>query len=522
MSRSARSGADQPNLAGPDTESRDAVAPRYEVKPARRVQRWRNQQWRRVEQWRRAVTTGLAWLTTVALAGVVGIAVAGQRRIGLALAALVLLVGIFASDPILLVVIALPGSILIQRLGASLNFSVGDLIVFVGGAISLFHIRWKEATYLRQFLRGVIWYEAVLILIVVANPNRYNIVEWFHRFSYLGATVLCGWVIASTGRIRQAFRLFLLFASILALLAIQHSVTGHFAPAQWSGYQKNTIGAVMWVAVVVAQINPPWTGISRLEARLSKYVCLLGLLASQSRQAGILMVLAIAIAFLRNPDLRRRSKLIILGCLPVVYLVYYSFENAAKNNPRFNSVSIREGQYTLAFHVWHLSPIFGEGMRFYNLPQWLYVTAPPNVLIDNLASTGIIGSLAFFFLVWVTVKTMFRLPYAIGTLGLVILIGHYVDGLFDIFWIGAMYGTPYIICGVCLGLADGDRHQRRPTDLAVVEDSDRRVVGSPTRMRPSSLPGGSVRQMAWRLTQAITRSFRPVGLSRLVSRSPAS
>jgi len=31
-------------------------------------------------------------------------------------------------------------------------------------------------------------------------------------------------------------------------------------------------------------------------------------------------------------------------------------------------------------------------MRFYNLPQYLYVTAPPNSLVDNLASTGVIGS----------------------------------------------------------------------------------------------------------------------------------
>ena len=101
-------------------------------------------------------------------------------------------------------------------------------------------------------------------------------------------------------------------------------------------------------------------------------------------------------------------------------------------------------------------------MRFYDLPQWLYVTAPPNVLIDNLASTGIVGSVAFFFLVWVTVKTMIRLPYALGTLGLGILIGHYVDGLFDIFWIGGPSGAPYIICGISLGMADRDRQERRP------------------------------------------------------------
>ena len=90
------------------------------------------------------------------------------------------------------------------------------------------------------------------------------------------------------------------------------------------------------------------------------------------------------------------------------------------------------------------------------------MTAPPNVFIDNLASTGIIGSLAFFFMVCVTVRTMFRLPYALGTLGLVVLVFHYVDGLFDIFWIGASTIAPFIIAGISLGMADMDRRARTP------------------------------------------------------------
>ena len=31
------------------------------------------------------------------------------------------------------------------------------------------------------------------------------------------------------------------------------------------------------------------------------------------------------------------------------------------------------------------------GLRFYNLPQFVTVTPPPNVLVDNLASTGLLG-----------------------------------------------------------------------------------------------------------------------------------
>lgn len=407
------------------------------------------------------------WVALVVVAAVAGAAAVGNARVGLALGALVLVVGIFAADPILLAVIVLPGSLLVQRVGgASTNLSVADLLVFTGGLVSLFHVRWKEASFLRQFLKGIVWYEAVLILVVMAHPYRYDIMEWFHRFSYLAASVLVGWVVATHGRTRQAFRLYLLGSSVLALVAIEHAVALHFQPAQWGVYQKNTIGSIMWVAVVLAQVNPPWAGIGRLEARLSKYLCVGGLLASQSRQSMILLILAIVAAVLLNPEVRRRSKLILLGAVPLVILLYYSFAIGARTNPKFNSVSIRFGQIGAAIHVWHLSPVLGEGMRFYNLPQFVSVTAPPNVLVDNLASTGIVGSIAFVFLVVITMRTMFRLPAVFGTLGLVILLSHYVNGLFDTFWIGASTIAPFIIAGVSLGMSDADRAGR---DLAPVD-----------------------------------------------------
>ena len=134
--------------------------------------------------------------------------------------------------------------------------SAADLLVFVGALVALFHVRWNEAPYLRQFMVGIVWFQAVLVLVVVAHPFRDNIVEWFHRWSYLGGSVIVGWVIATYGRTRQAFRLFLAGSSILAVIAMEHAVTLHFQPAQWGVYQKNGIGAIMWIAIVVAQINP--------------------------------------------------------------------------------------------------------------------------------------------------------------------------------------------------------------------------------------------------------------------------
>jgi polysaccharide biosynthesis protein PslJ len=400
----------------------------------------------------------LTWSTLLVVAAGTGVAVAAVGKIGLAVGGFFLVFGVFVADPILLAVAALPLSLLLLRVGgASTNLSTADLVVFVAGLACLFQVRWRDARELKRFLQGVVWYEAVLVLVVLVHPNRYDVIEWFHRWSYIGASTLVGWVIASSGRIRPAFRFFLYGAALIAVGAMLDALASHLQAAQFGLYQKNAIGDIMWVAIAVAQINPPWLGLGRREARVCKYICIGGLLASYSRQGAIVLILALIVAALRNPEVRRRSKYMMLGAIPLVVGLYYSFSYAARTNPKFNSVSIRVDQLTAALHVWHLSPVFGEGMRFYNLPQFYTVTAPPNVLIDNLASTGIVGSLAFFFMLFITVRTMYRMPAAFGTLGLAILVSHYVDGLFDIFWIGASSTIPFIICGVCLGMADSDR-----------------------------------------------------------------
>ena len=90
-----------------------------------------------------AVKSAAAWACVVAVAAVGGVLMVGNRKFGFAFAAFMLAFGVFVADPILLVVIALPGVMLLQRVGgASTNLSVADLLVFLAGVISLFHIRW--------------------------------------------------------------------------------------------------------------------------------------------------------------------------------------------------------------------------------------------------------------------------------------------------------------------------------------------------------------------------------------------
>ncbi len=467
---------DDPNAAATVNRPMATSAPGGLAKRAARIER--------------LIARSSSWAAVVAVAVVVGVGVAVRPTVGLALAGLVLLIGLFIADPVLLAVVVLPGALLIQRVGStSLNLSVADLLVFLGAIVCLFHVRWSEAPMLRRFLVVIVWYEAVLLLVVVAHPFRGDVIEWFHRLSYLAGSVLVGWVIASNGRARQAVQLFLYGSTVLAVFTIEHAFSLHFHPAQWGVYQKNAIGSVLWIAIAVAQINPSWIALHRTEARITKYVCLGGLLATQSRQSIILLIVAVGTAVLLNPEVRRRSKLIVLAAVPLMTIVYYSLELAARNNPKFNSVAIRFGQIGAAIHVWHLSPILGLGMRFYNLPQFVTVTPPPNVLVDNLASTGLLGSVAFFLMVIFTLRVLFALPRAYGTLSVAILVAHYVHGLFDTFWIGSLSIVPFVIVGLTLGMADAHRDGADPPPPAPRGHHGRRVPATHPS-RPSGLPAG--------------------------------
>jgi hypothetical protein len=101
----------------------------------------------------------------------------------------------------------------------------------------------------------------------------------------------------------------------------------------------------------------------------------------------------------------------------------------------------------------------------------------------------------FFFMVIITVRALYKLPYVIGTLGLVVLVGHYIDGLFDIFWIGASSIAPFILAGISLGIADRDHTTngggvRRGHDLST-EPAVGPMVGSTPARTGSREQGGS-------------------------------
>ena len=82
------------------------------------------------------------------MAAVAGVALAasGSTLVGVAVGILVFGVGILAVDPLLLIVLAVPGSLLVFRVGgSSTNLSMADLLVFMAGVTSLFFVEWSAA-----------------------------------------------------------------------------------------------------------------------------------------------------------------------------------------------------------------------------------------------------------------------------------------------------------------------------------------------------------------------------------------
>ena len=332
-----------------------------------------------------------------------------------------------------------PGPSSIQRVGGDgTNLSVADLLVFVGALVCLFHVAGMQAPHLRRFLGGSSgtrpcssWSSWPTPSGATSSSGSTACRMWAAACWSAGSSPPTAAPAGASGSSWPA-------SSVLALFAMEHAVTLHFQPAQWGVYQKNAIGAVMWIAIVIAQINPSWTGIAATEARVqqvpvpARAACLPVAAGGHPARLGLGYG---GPAQPRGPG-RVEDRLIFSPFRPSV-----SATTASPWPPRTTRSSTPSpsgsDQIGAAVHVWHLSPWLGWGLRFYNLPQFVTVTAPPNVTgrqpgvhrhhrIDRLLLHGRASPCG----------PCAGLPYAFGSLGLVVLVAHYVDGLFDIFWIG--------------------------------------------------------------------------------------
>jgi O-antigen ligase len=402
------------------------------------------------------------------MAVVTGLLVASHEQVALLLGAAGLGIGVVIVDPVLLPVVALPATLLVQRLGggaAGSSVDLSDVVLGLAAVVALALVPWEQARALATVVGYALMYEAVLLVSVVDNPNSHSIVEWVHRLVLVAGAMITGWLVARNDRAPQAIRWFLIGSVLLALDALEHALSLHFQAAQWGAYQKNYVGSMMWMTVVVAHLNPPWASIPPRLGRLAKYLCLAALLASQSKQGIIALVVAVVIATLRQRSLRRRSKVILLALAP---LAVFAYVVAASEVTKYkghgnNSLTERTVAYSAALRVWHLGPWLGQGPRWWYLARFAGDIQPPNILLEALTESGILGSVALVGLIVCTVGLLAKLPREIATVGLVLVIGRATESIFDLYWVSASGALPWLVVGCCLGAADtAARHRAVP------------------------------------------------------------
>jgi O-antigen ligase len=435
-----------------------------------------------------AIGSGLA---AAALAG--GLA-SPHEKIAVLVAALAVGVGVVIVDPTLVLVFAVPGTLLVQRLGggaAGSSVDLSDVILFLGTALAVPAVAWNRARALCAALIWAVLYEAVLLLSILDNPNSHDAIEWGHRIFLVAGAMTVGWVVAVNGRAQQAIRILLVGADVLALVAVFYAVKLHFQPAQWGAYQKNYVGSIMWMVVVIAHLNPPWAKISVRLARVTKYLCLVALLASQSKQAIIALVLAILIATFRQKSLRRRSKAILLAVGPLAVFAYIVAAAEVKKyeNHGYNSVKERSLAYSAAIDIWKLNPWFGQGPRWWYLSKFPGEIQPPNILLEAITESGILGAAALLLMIVAVMVVLARLPKEIATVALVLVLGRAVEGIFDLYWASADGALPWLVVGLSLGAADQARERLRLPGRARASGSEPELDLLPGPVPASRLTG---------------------------------
>jgi len=123
---------------------------------------------------------------------------------------------------------------------------------------------------------------------------------------------------------------------------------------------------------------------------------------------------------------------------------------------QINSLTYRANYGALALREWHLSPLLGQGLRFFNQPGALIQVDPPNVFQSTLAEGGLVGMLALVLLVGGALLVLHRLPPDTAAIAVAFVVGRFVHGIFDVYWVAGTTTLPWIIVGIVCGTADAD------------------------------------------------------------------
>lgn len=125
----------------------------------------------------------------------------------------------------------------------------------------------------------------------------------------------------------------------------------------------------------------------------------------------------------------------------------------------FNSANQRLAWYADSLRLWQDQPFFGAGLRWWTTGRTSYGFQPPNAELEVLTSAGAVGLVGFLVLFVGVLVVLWRANPAYGTLAFCVVLGRFVQGQLDFFWVAAQVPMPFVVAGICVGaLARAEEH----------------------------------------------------------------
>ena len=420
----------------------------------------------------RSMTSDLpaALIVTAGAVMAVGVGYLAPRQPVLAVAAasLVLVMGLSALQRAALPLACLPLLYVAERLGyGGTDLSVSDLALTLGAGVSLCFAQRPFSPALRNLLWLVVTYQVATLFTVVANPYAANLLEWWHAGVLIAGALLVGWSIGREGLGRVGLLLMIATGLVLATWVIGagliNYLAGNFEPIYLPfGMHKNFLGTVLATTATIAYVRPDWLRLRPGPALMIFTWLVLAIIATQSRQAIVGLAVVLVILVLRRRTDRRRSQLILLAVVPAVIVVLTLVRDQISSGNQHNSFFSRLTWFQEALEIWSTQPLTGVGLRWWYTDRFPGGIQPPNALLEVITASGLLGLIGFLALMIGSLLVLWRIPPEYGMLAVLVVLGRFVQGQLDAFWVAAQTSIPFVVAGICLGMHARSTDEAQP------------------------------------------------------------
>ncbi len=405
---------------------------------------------------RTAVVASVGGVSAAILGGTLGALGVHSSGVALSLAALTFCAVVAMLEPRAILLLVLPASLITARVGGDF-VSTADVVLFLATLVAVVLIRPKTSTTIRALLWAGVIYLALSVPTLLLNPYAANVVEWFHEVVLVLGSMIVGYALGYGGWGGRALWIYVVIAAVIAIwvaivAGIQIAETGKNLGVYLPGLHKNFTGAALASATVIALARPAWMGGSRTWATILGAVCFAGVVASGSRQGLAGAVAGISIIVLMLPRNFGWLKLAIpIGVIATALLLTDSVNEQLTSDDQHNSAVVRLDVYQGSLDIWRTSPWFGVGMRWWYTDRFPGLFQPPNVGLEVLTTTGIVGLLGFVLMAAIVLFALAQMGRDYSTVAIAVVVARLVQAQFDQFWAAGQSSVLWVVAGIAVG-----------------------------------------------------------------------